>query len=171
MKITSPALNESAPFYRRYINLVPEGDLMSVLKNQSEDTLVALDAIPNTKWDHSYMEGKWSIKELLCHLIDTERIFAYRALRIARADQTPLAGFEQDDYIPFSDASGRSGRSFIDEYQCVRNATISLFAHLTEEALLRMGTASESPISVRACGYIIAGHELHHMQVMRERYL
>jgi hypothetical protein len=169
--IFPPTPQESAAFYHGYIQLVPGGDLISSLQSQQKQSNHLLSSLPDSKWDYAYQAEKWTIKELLCHVLDTERIFNYRALRIARGDKTPLAGFEQDDYIPFCNTTERTPTSLILEYTSVRQATISLFSNLSKEAMLRIGVASENIISARACGYIIAGHELHHLNILRERYL
>ena len=128
-------------------------------------------SIPSEKGDYRYAPGKWSIKELLGHVIDGERIFAYRALRFGRNDQTALNGFEQDDYVAAGAFDKRELSDLIDEFEEVRRATIHLFRGFDETAWTRRGVASENEVSVRALAYIIAGHELHHMGVLRERYL
>ena len=118
-----------------------------------------------------YAENKWTIKEILVHIMDDERIFMYRALRIARNDKTPLPGFEQDDYVPYSRANERSLANIFREYKTVRNATLSLFNSLSKEDLMRVGTANNHHVNVRALAYHIAGHELHHLNIIKERYL
>ena len=123
------------------------------------------------KHEFRYAEGKWTIKDIILHLIDAERIFAYRALRIARNDKTALPGFEENDYVVTANANNREYESLFTEYETVRNATISLFKTFTSEDFLRLGTASNNSISVRAIGYITLGHELHHKNVILERYL
>ena len=123
------------------------------------------------KHEFRYAEGKWTIKDIILHLIDAERIFAYRALRIARNDNTALPGFEENDYVVAANANNREYESLLAEYETVRNATISLFETFSSEDLLRLGTASNNSVSVRAIGYIMLGHELHHKNVILERYL
>jgi uncharacterized damage-inducible protein DinB len=120
---------------------------------------------------HRYAAAKWTIKEVLVHVVDDERIYAYRALRFARGDRTQLPGFEQDDYTPLSGANQRPLDDILAEYAAVREATIALFRGLPEEALLRSGVADGKRASVRALGYHIAGHEAHHVSILRERYL
>lgn len=171
LSITRPAEEECAAFYQKYIDQVPGEDAFALLCDTLESTTAFLEKIPVEKWDFRYAPGKWSLKESFIHLIDAERVFAYRALRISRNDSTPLAGFDQDTYIPYYQAERRSPESIIDEYRSVRRATITLFRHLDEEALGRVGTASGSAVTVRALAYIIAGHEQHHLRLARERYL
>ncbi|MEZ4793626.1 MAG: DinB family protein [Gelidibacter sp.] len=162
---------EYNPYYKTYLNQTKNLDLKTGLPSNHEQVLAFLKAIPKEKQEYRYAEGKWTIKEVLLHIIDTERIFAYRALRIARQDQTPLQGFDQDDYVAPSKANRRSFESLLNEYKAVRQATIALFDSFDDEMLVAIGTASNSPISVRALGFIIMGHENHHCEVVRERYL
>ncbi len=166
-----PTSQEASPFYAGYINQVPGNDFVQVLKNTASSTPVLLKNLTPAQWDHQYAPDKWSIKEMILHIIDSERIFTYRALCIARGDQTPLPGFEQDDYVSMSKAAERSPESIIREYQAVRNASLELFANFDEEMFNRKGTASQAPISVLALGFIVAGHELHHLNILKERYL
>jgi hypothetical protein len=168
---TRPASEEHAPEFGGYTSLVPEGDVVGTLSKQITETLSLLRSIPEEDGNKSYEDGKWSIKELIGHVIDAERIFSYRALRFARGDATPLAGFEQDDFIRGADFNNRSLRSLADELEHVRATTVDLFRNLSEEAWLRRGVANENEISVRAIAYILAGHELHHVNVLKERYL
>ena len=169
--IARPGADEYAPYYGTYIGKVPEGDLRAMLSSQLAETMALLRSIPESQGGHRYAPDKWSIKEVLGHLIDSERIFSYRALRIARGDATPLPGFEQDDYIPAGRFDARTVRDLADELAAVRQATIHLFAHLDEAAFERRGTASGKPVSARALAYIIAGHELHHVGILKTRYL
>lgn len=169
--ITRPTEAEYAPFFQRYTSKVSEKDAFAVLEQAFSDNLAFFAAIPEDRWSFRYAPGKWSLKESIIHMIDTERIFAYRALRIARNDKTPLPGFEQDDYVPFYNAEQRTPASIISEYKAVRTATLELFRHLTAEDLERTGTSSGMPISVRALAYLIAGHERHHILLTKERYL
>ncbi len=146
-------------------------DIVKGLK-QNLDTLVSFyESIPLVKHDYAYAEDKWTVKDILLHIIDTERIFAYRALRIARQDKTPLAGFDQDDYVASGNTNVRSLENLIEEYKSVRQSTISLYESFNSSELMEIGEASGFPISVRALGYIITGHENHHNQVIKERYL
>jgi hypothetical protein len=169
--MTKPDSSEYAPYYEKYISLVPDGNLPDVLAAQTPDTLSALRAVSPERSLFRYAPGKWSLRESLVHMTDGERIFTYRALRIARGDKTPLPGFEQDDYIAPSQADARSWESIVDEHEAVRGATMHLFRNLPADAWTRMGIASEKPVSVRALAYITAGHELHHLAIMRKFYL
>lgn len=166
-----PESTEYRPYYGRYISLVEDGDILTVLSKQVEDTLALLGDIPESRADFRYAPDKWSIKELLGHLIDTERIFAYRALRFARNDQTPLPGYEQDDYVRNASFDGYPLADLAAEFQVVRKSSLSLFKHLDKGAWMRQGKANDSDVSVRALAYIIAGHELHHREILRSRYL
>jgi uncharacterized damage-inducible protein DinB len=169
--IARPGADEYAPYYGTYIGKVPDGDLRSMLSSQLAETLALIRSIPESRGGHRYAPDKWSIREVLGHLADSERIFSYRALRIARGDATPLPGFEQNDYVPAGGFDARTLRDLADELAAIRQATIHLFAHLDQAALERRGTASGKPVSVRALAYIIAGHELHHVGILKNRYL
>lgn len=166
-----PQPGDAAPYFQKYIDLVPGGDIVQLLQEAKMDMIALLQALPPEKWDFRYAEGKWSVREMILHMIDTERIFTYRALRIARNDQTPLPGFEQDDYIPFSNATNRSWNSLISEYVAVREATIQLFKNFTPEMWQHTGTASNNTISVLALAYVTCGHERHHLNVLNDKYL
>lgn len=168
--IARPAPGEYLEYYGRYVDLVGD-DLFGTLRAGAESIRRLLEPLPESRGDHRYAPGKWSVKEVLGHLIDAERVFGYRALRFARNDQTPLPGFEQDDWVPLSGSDSRTLRSLLDEYRAVRGSTIALFENLPEEAWSRVGTANGARMSVRAAAYVIAGHEIHHGNVLRERYL
>lgn len=169
--IARPAEGEFHPYYGTYIGKVSGNDALMTLEVQLSDTPRFIERFPLEKEEYRYAENKWTPKEIFLHLIDAERVFAYRALRIARGDETPLSGFDQDQYVPESNANQRSLESIAEEYTAVRKASIELLRNLREEQLLRKGVANNSPISVRALAYIMAGHENHHMGVIRERYL
>lgn len=162
--------NECNSYYRTYTDLVEELDFLKTLKEQLDQTPTWLNSYTTDQWNHRYAADKWSVKEVWLHLIDAERIFAYRALRIGRGDETALAGFDQNTYIPNLRADERSPESVITEYKTVRAATISLFENMDQEMLDRMGTASDSPLSVLAVAHILVGHEKHHSTILRERY-
>ena len=163
--------NEYNPYYKSYIDNAADKDIVEGL-NQNLDSVISFySAIPDNKHDFAYAEGKWTVKDILLHIIDTERIFTYRAMRIARKDLTPLMGFEQDDYVANVNTEIRSLKSLLEEYRAVRLATIALYSSFNSNALKQIGVASGSPISVRAMGYIISGHENHHNQIIKERYL
>ena len=168
---TRPATSEHVPYYTRYIELVSGDNVMAALKSQVRDTIAFLNRIPAEKSLSRYAPGKWSVREVLGHMIDTERVFAYRALRIGRGDATPLAGFEQDDYIKGAAFDSVGWKSLIEEFEAVRRANILMFSGFTDDAWTRSGTANKSPITVRAIAWIIAGHELHHRKVIEENYL
>jgi hypothetical protein len=173
MKSTNrrPANHEFGTYYAAYIKLVEGDDLLAILKKGKRVVSDFLQKIPKSKWDYSYGKEKWTIKEVLVHLIDTERVFAYRALRIARGDKTALSGFEQNDFVDHSSAYKRTPASIIAEYKAVREATIQLFKNLDSESLGHIGKASKNPLSALAAGYIIAGHEIHHLTIVRDKYL
>ena len=157
--------------YTPYIDLVEGDDYLVRLQTLAKETPEFLKGISFEKWNYSYREGKWTIKEVMIHIIDTERIFNYRALRIARADIMPMREFDQNAYIPFAEASQRSIASIIEEYQTVRASTISLFKNFSDDMLIRMGTAAGKNFTPLAIGFIIAGHEIHHLNIVRDRYL
>jgi hypothetical protein len=166
-----PEKNEYGEYYERYISLVPGGDIvgeMSAQPTQLQDIFVSM---PEEKGIYAYADGKWTIKEVLSHLIDGERIFGYRALRISRGDKTPIEGFEQDDYIEHSHANERSLADLLEEFNLLRRANLIVLNYLSDEDWKRMGTASNTPVSVRALAYIMAGHVTHHLNILRERYL
>ncbi len=163
--------NEYATFYETYISLSKELNLPKNFISNMESCVDFFKSVPTEKLDYRYQPEKWSIKDVLLHLIDCERIFQYRALRISRNDKTPLSGFEENNYAVEANATNRSLESLLDEYKSVRNATITLFNSFSNEDFLKIGNASENDISVRAIGYIILGHELHHINIIKERYL
>jgi len=169
--IPRPADDEYSPYYAGYIARVPDGDLCATLAAQLTDTRALVHAIPEARGTHRYAPGKWSIKEVLGHVIDTERIMSYRALRFARADETPLPGFEQNDYVPAGGFDRRTLQDLSEELAAVRQATIHQLRHLDPAALTRRGTASGMQVSVRALAYIIAGHERHHVEILKTKYL
>ena len=159
-------------YYQPYIdNVNYDLSIVEGLK-QNQDVMVSCySIIPVEKHNYAYAVEKWTVKDVLLHIIDTERVFAYRALRIARRDNTPLAGYEQDDYVLNAFAENRTMKSLIEEYKSVRQATITLFESFSPDTLLLVGKASGFPISVRAIGYVIVGHENHHSNIINERYL
>ncbi len=159
------------PFYKGYVKLVENPDLLQALRTSGYRTLELVHSIAENKSDYRYADGKWTIREVLCHMIDAERIFAYRALRFARNDKTNLSGFDEKEYAKELNASARSLRRIADEMQHLRTSTIDLFDGFNEEMLKRKGTANNNELSVIALGFIIAGHETHHCKVLRERYL
>jgi uncharacterized damage-inducible protein DinB len=166
-----PTSDEYAQYYSKYVTLVPsdEMDVVHHLADQHHETVDALRKAKN-KGDFAYAPDKWTVKQVIGHICDAERIFAYRALRFARGDAAELAGFEQDGYVATGNFNSRSMDDLLEELWSVRAATLSLAEHLPKEALSRRGTASGNPVTVRALLYIIAGHERHHLALLRERY-
>jgi uncharacterized damage-inducible protein DinB len=162
-----PARGEIPEYYRRYLQLVPDDDLVNRLEGQLDSTLALAGSLDP---DRRYEPGKWSVREVLVHITDTERVFAYRALRMARGDTTPLPGFEQDDYVVTADLEHRPYTDVEAELRAVRTATVALFRGLSDEALLRTGTASGGTFTSRGIAWVIVGHELHHRSVLEERY-
>ena len=168
---TRPEAGEYAPAFADYVGRIAEGeDIAAVLVTQLDQVLARLGRISEARGDYRYAPEKWSIKEMVGHLSDSERIFAYRALRIGRGDTTPLPSFEEDAYVAQSRAGDRTLADLAAEWGDVRRATIALFRNLPAEAWRRRGTASDQPISVRALAYVVAGHLRHHLQVLEERY-
>ena len=168
--IARPEPGEYAPYYDRYISLVAGTDILGTLDTQRRQTMLLLSGRDESEGDFRYASDKWSAKEVLGHVCDTERIFAYRALRIARGDQTPLPGFEQDDYVKNSPFARVLLEEIIEDYIAVRRATLTLLRNLDEAAWTRRGVASKNEVSVRALAYMIAGHELHHRRLLEEKY-
>ena len=171
LSISRPEKSEYAAYYEKYVSLVNGDDILPVLIKNKTVTQNLLAEISEEKSLFRYAEGKWSIKELLAHIIDTERIFAYRALRFARNDKTKIEGFEQDGYIKNAEFDKCKFTDLIAEFAFLRDANILMFQNLNAEAWQRSGIASENLVSVRAIAYIIAGHELHHINILKERYL
>jgi uncharacterized damage-inducible protein DinB len=172
MKIEKPVEGEYAPYAMRYIGLLPDdGLVLQHLEDNLKATSELVLSLPEEKLTHRYAEGKWTIKEILVHVVDDERIYAYRALRFARNDETELPGFEQDDYARHSGANERDIRDILREFAAVRWATITLFEGLGRDAHVRAGVADGKVLSVRAAAYHIAGHELRHVNIIKERYL
>ena len=165
-----PQADEYNPYYGRYISLVGSDDIIGLMEKQAPDTATLFKSAA-AKADFRYAPEKWSVKEMLGHINDTERIMAYRALRIARGDKTPIEGYEQDDYVRDGNFGQRSLADLIQEFADVRTATVALFRNLDAETGLRRGIANKNEVSARALAYIIAGHELHHRRVLQEKYL
>jgi len=176
MTLTSPAIaapeaSEYAPYFGRYIALVEGNDVVQALERQGTETVAMLSGLSEQQGGYRYAPDKWSLKEVLGHVTDSERIFAYRALRIARNDATPLRGFEQDDYVRAAMFGNRTLVDLLDEFTAVRRASLLLFRSLDAQAWVRRGIANEREVSVRALAYITAGHELHHRRMIQEKYL
>jgi len=169
--IARPQAGEFAPFYQSYIERVPEGNIVQILDDSRTELMKLMQYTPADRWEYRYAEGKWSLKELIVHMIDAERVFAYRALCIARNDKTPLPGFDHNAYVPESRADERMAASIIGEYNAVREASIQLYANLEDDLWTRVGNANGVPVSVRALAFITAGHEMHHLEAIKEHYL
>jgi uncharacterized damage-inducible protein DinB len=168
---TRPAPDEYLDYYGTYIREVPDGDIVDTLSRQIAETVAFLRSIPESRGDYRYAPGKWSIREVIGHVCDGERVFCYRAMRFARADETPLPGFEENSYVANGPFSHMSLADLISEFEHVRRSNIYFFAALDEEALSRRGTANGNAVSVRALAFILAGHETHHMNFLRSHYL
>jgi uncharacterized damage-inducible protein DinB len=166
-----PDAAEYTPYYGTYIGKVPEGDLLLTLEDQRRETQRLLAGLSEARALHRYAPGKWSIKEVIGHLADTERVFCYRALRFARADDTALPGFDEKAWVPAGKFDSRSLQALAAELDAVRRATLALFRGLDATALSRRGTANNNAVTVRALAWIIAGHERHHVALLHERYL
>lgn len=166
-----PETNEFAPYYDNYISLIDGDSVMQVLNSQVADIRSMFANVPEEKGSFAYAEGKWTVKELLSHMIDGERIFAYRILRVSRGDKTPIEGFEQDDYIANSNANNRTFADLLDEFDLQRRSNLLLINNISEEGSKRMGTASDKAVSARALVYMTAGHVNHHLKILNERYL
>ena len=172
MPTTRPQEGDFLPYAGTYINLVAEGiDPRAALRAQPEEIHAVFASLSEEQTEKGYAPGKWSLKEKLLHQIDSERIFAYRALRFSRGDSKDLPGYDQDDYVVHSGANARSIASLLAEYDATRASTLALFSSFTEEQLARRGSANGGPATVRALAYIVPGHELHHLHLIRERYL
>jgi hypothetical protein len=170
VRLLRPGSDEYAPYYGKYIGLVGDGDIVRRLEEQIAGTMTALAGVPEGRAGHRYGPDKWSIREVVGHLADAERVFAYRAMRFARADATPLPGFEENAFVANASFESRTLASLADEYAAVRRASVAFFGALTPEEWLRGGVASSNVVTVRALAWIAAGHELHHRQILRERY-
>ena len=168
--VARPQPGEYAPYYSRYVSLVEGEDILSTLDQQRRQTMMLLSGREEEDGNFRYAPEKWSAKEVLGHVCDTERIFAYRALRISRSDATPMEGFEQDDYVRNGPFAHRALSDLVEDLIAVRRATLSLLRNLDEAAWTRRGTASKNEVSVRGLAYIIAGHELHHRRILEEKY-
>ena len=169
VRITKPGQDEHLPYYAKYITLVGD-DALEAMRSGCVATTRLLSGVTEEKAMFRYQPGKWSVKEVVGHVIDGERVFAYRALRFARADETPIPGFEENHWVPAGRFDRRPLQDLVAEYSTVRAATLSFFSSLDEEDLLRRGRANDAIVSVRALAHIIAGHELHHMGLLRDRY-
>ena len=169
--ISRPEPTEYPHELDQYISLVPGNDLLSYFDTQTMSVASLANTLSEEQLLYKYAEGKWSVKDIFCHLIDCERIYDYRTLCIARGDKTELPGFEENDYAKTAHADARQISDIIAEYKAVRTSSVELFKSFDEKILLRSGIANNSLRSVRAIGYSLAGHEIHHLNVINERYL
>ncbi|PWB75548.1 hypothetical protein C3F09_01930 [candidate division GN15 bacterium] len=170
-RVGRPGADEYAPYYDKYIARVPDGDILVTLANQLDATLALIRSLSEQQAMFAYAAGKWSVKEVIGHVIDCERVFAYRALRIARGDQTPLASISENDFAKHGGQAARSTADLAEEFQHLRVSSLDLLRSFDTAAWDRRGTASNNPVSVRALAWILAGHELHHRTIIHERYL
>lgn len=169
--VPRPASSEYAPFYAGYVAAVPDGDLLALLERQADEIAALLGGISDEQSRHRYAPGKWTIREVLGHIIDGERVFTYRAMTFARGDAGPLPSFDENAWAAASNAGRRTMQDLLAEYRAVRAATSALFRSFGEAELARSGIASQNRVTVRALAYIVAGHERHHLKILRERYL
>ena len=166
-----PAAGEDGAYFAKYVQLVPEGDLGQIFADQMDETLALLSMVTEAQGDYRYAEGKWSLKEVVGHITDNERIMAFRLMWIARGLQSPLPGYDQDELMAGATFAAWSWSDVIEDYTAVRRATLTLLRGIPDEAWTRQGTVSGGPMSARAMAYILAGHERHHVQIIKERYL
>ncbi len=166
-----PGAKEHAPYYTSYIAEAPDGDLVEHLERRGRDFTALLRALPEAKGDHRYAPGKWSIKDLVQHLCDAERVFSYRILRFSRNDATPLPGWDENIYAANAAAGQRKLADLADEFEAVRRSTVALLGPLSDDQMAHSGMANNNPVTARAIAWIIAGHAVHHESVLRERYL
>ena len=169
--IQRPAKGEYADYYDVYVSKVPDGDILEILANQIVDTMTLLRGISEEKASHRYEPDKWSIKEVVGHVSDIERVFSYRALAFARCDKAPLPGIEQDDYAANANFDKRTLGDIAGEFQAVRTSSLAMFGSFDDDIVAHVGNASGFDFTVRSIAYILAGHELHHIEVLKERYL
>jgi hypothetical protein len=167
--MNKPEQDEYAEYYEGYISQV-NGDVLPILDAQGAELRAIFSGIQEEKGTFAYADGKWTLKEVLSHLIDAERVFAYRVLRISRGDKTPIEGFEQNDYIETSNANNRSFADLLEEFDLNRRSNMLMLKNIDDEGSRRMGTASDNPVSVRALAYDMAGHVIHHVNILKERY-
>lgn len=165
-----PHPEEYAPFYETYVRLVSEDQLLDAFQTAMDEIHALLDQIPSDKAEYAYADGKWTVKQLLQHVIDTERVFSYRSVCIARGDKQALPGFDENSYAGNADAKSRSLKEMKEEFVALRYSVYLMFKSFTEEMLSQVGTASGKPVSTNALGYIIIGHVRHHFSILQERY-
>ncbi len=169
--IQKPAIEKIPAYYHHYFSLNTEADLIAALESGMSETINLLNGVPEHKADYRYASDKWTIKEVVSHIIDTERVFAYRALRFSRKDSTPLEGFDENSWAPNANAASRTLTAMIAEFSAVRRSTIDLYSYMTDEMLDFEGTANSWNITARSIGWVSAGHNRHHCGILKERYL
>lgn len=170
MVVERPLADEYNPYYANYVKLVPDGDLFALLAQQADTVSQTLTGLPDAKADYRFGPNEWSVKEMIGHINDTERIFAYRALRVVRNDQTPLHGFDQDPYVAESNFSARTLPDLVEEFVLQRRANVLTFKNMPPDFYMRRGTASGNPFTVRAILYTMIGHVNHHLESLRSNY-
>jgi uncharacterized damage-inducible protein DinB len=166
-----PSTYEYADYYASYVKLVPQGDIIEILRDQMKETVSLLSTLTEPQSEYRYASGKWSIKEVIGHITDTERIMSYRLLSIARGEKTSLPGYDENEYVAKADFDNQSLKDLMDHFACVRQSTIHLIKSLSDESLSRRGTANNSEVTAKALITIVTGHELHHRKIIQERYL
>ena len=166
-----PASSEYVHFYAKYVGLVDKGNIINILNSQMHEMYSLLSTIPGDKAYFSYAPGKWTLKEVVGHMIETERVFSYRVLAISRGEQQALPGMDQDEYIKENNYNSRTLANLSNEYLALRVSTIHLLSNMTKAMIAKKGTASGAEVTVRALAFIIAGHELHHRNIIKEKYL
>ena len=171
MKANDIESTEYSTYFKSYIDKVGNSSLVPSLKKGKKKTIKFFKKIPSKKLAYQYEEGKWTVKDILLHLIDSERAFTYRALQFSRSKDANLEGFDENEFVTNANANSRSMKSLLKEYKVVRNASVSFFKNVSNEEMLKTGKANENVLSVRAAGFLISGHEIHHKQVIKERYL
>jgi DinB family protein len=169
--IARPTAGEYAPYHSSYVAEVPDGDVLALLERQGKETIALLRSLGEQKAGHRYAPGKWSIREVIGHVIDAERVFTYRALAFARGDGNALPSFDENGWAATSNADTRSFASLIDEFSALRASTVALFRSFGDAEFARQGTASGHPVTVRGILFVVTGHERHHVRILRERYL
>lgn len=170
-RTTRPGPDEHSPYYGGYIAAVPDGDVLDVMQRQADESVAQWTSVGANRENYAYAEGKWTVKQVLSHIIDAERIFAYRALRAARGDSTPLPSFDENVYAAAAPVQHRTARDLAEEFALLRRGNLLFFRSLDDDTAARSVIASNKPITVRALVWVIAGHERHHARVLRERYL
>lgn len=171
MLITKPALNSVPPYYVHYINLIPETDLITAFNNSTANTLALINSIHSTKENFAYAPNKWTVKQVFNHIIDTERILAYRAFRFSHKDASPLASFNENEYATNDNTHTKTLANLVAEYTAIRAATLSLYSHISTDMLSFEGTANNVAVTAQSIGWFIIGHNTHHCNILQERYL